>query len=76
MLELLAKASDAGLMFWQSLDERERLAVLTFTVYLAVAAGAALLAGERRRREDHLVSRFRAELATIPEVSRGNPDSE
>lgn len=40
---MLAKLTDAASMFWQSLDERERLALVALGCYLVVALGAAIM---------------------------------
>lgn len=52
-MELLAKLSDAGSMFWQSLDEHERRLLLYFLCYLAATAALAAQRAscERLKRE-------------------------
>jgi len=59
-MDLLSKAVDAGSMFWQALDERERLLVLYGAGYLAVMV---LLAVNRSSRE-RLKREIREELAS------------
>lgn len=49
-MELVAKAADAALMFWQSLDSRERAMLGYAAAWLAVA----LIAGARRRERERL----------------------
>ena len=74
MLELLAKATDAASMLWQSLDERERLLVLTGACYLVALFVANAYRVGRRRRDDELLDRFRLELSALPETNRKGLD--
>lgn len=57
-MELLFKAADAGSMFWQSLDERERLLLM----YAAAIAAALVFSAMQEKRERRLIERVRMEL--------------
>lgn len=57
-MELVAKAADAALMFWQSLDSRERAMLAYGAAWLAVA----LIAGARRRERDRMKADILEEL--------------
>lgn len=57
-MDLVAKAADAALMFWQSLDQRER----ALLGYAAVWVVAALVAGARRRERDRMKADILEEL--------------
>jgi type II secretory pathway component PulM len=57
-VELLAKLGDAASMFWQSLDERERLIVLYGVFALALAVELLGHADRERRREQRLLDRL------------------
>lgn len=65
-MDVLSKAADAALMFWQALDERERMAVL----YVAAWAGFAVLAAIRRRSRDSLRLEILEELTSSVAGSR------
>lgn len=58
-MELLAKFTDSASMFWQSLDERERMLVLYFLGYLALSIALAVQRSSRER----LKAELREELA-------------
>ena len=58
-MELLGKAADAALMFWQALDERERMLVLYALAWLLFMLGAAAAQRSRGRLKQEL----REELA-------------
>jgi hypothetical protein len=75
MLELFAKATDAGAMLWQSLDGRERLLVLTAGCYIVALFIGSAYRQERRRRDDELRERFRLELSALPETTRKGADN-
>ena len=59
---MVEKAIDAGTMFWQALDERERMLMLYGVAWLAITALSALREREQRQREDKLVTRIVGEL--------------
>ena len=62
-MELLAKAGDAASMFWQSLDERERVIVLYLGVVLCIA-WLGISAAERGARErERIRAQIREELS-------------
>jgi len=58
-VEVLAKARDAALMFWQALDERERMLVLYAAGYLALL----VISSSVRRSRERLKQELRDELA-------------
>ncbi len=58
-MELVGKAADAALMFWQSLDSRERAALGYFAAWVALA----VLAAARRRDRENMMRDLRTELA-------------
>ena len=53
-MELLAKLTDAGSMFWQSLDERERMLVLYFAGYVLLSLALAAQRSSRERLKQEL----------------------
>lgn len=57
-LAVVAKASDAASMFWQSLDEGERRLLLYLGGYLLLSA----LFGLQRRSREQLKAELREEL--------------
>lgn len=60
-MELLGKAADAAQMFWQALDERERMLVAYGAAWLVVA----LVAGVRHRSRENLKRELRDELELV-----------
>lgn len=52
---ILEKARDAGSMFWQALDERERKMVAFYLLYLAASAWSVWSARRRERSKVELV---------------------
>jgi hypothetical protein len=48
--EIMTKAKDAGLMFWQSLTDEERRLILFYGVYLGASAWS-MARGRARRLE-------------------------
>ena len=57
-MELLGKLSDAASMFWQALDDRERMLV----VYGAAWFALVIVAGVASRQRDRLKAELREEL--------------
>jgi hypothetical protein len=62
-MSVLVKLGDALLMFWQSLEQRERMLLLlagSVAVELAVAVASQR---DERRREDRIVNRVKEEVS-------------
>ena len=64
-MTLVEKLADAASMFWQALDDRERLLVIYGLAYALSAAVVTVANRERRRREDKLIMRIREELIPV-----------
>lgn len=60
---MVEKLTDAASMFWEALDQRERLLVLYGLAYGLSVVVVMALDHERRRREDKLIARIREELS-------------
>ena len=61
-VEILAKARDAASMFWQSLDDHERRALVFGCIYLGYLTCALFSASQEERERDRLKREIVEEL--------------
>lgn len=61
-MEILTKAADAALMFWQSLDDRERMMLLAFGSAIVWSVAMSAQMSQERRREERIIERLRQEV--------------
>lgn len=61
---MIEKLTDAATMFWQALDERERMLLMLAGLWIASSVYLAASESRRSKNEERLLDRLRLELRT------------